>query len=150
MSEGISMKQRRTYLIVVLAMAVLPLVLSGCGGSSSSSEAEPASVVEQIEGTESYRITLSEHAAARLAIKTAAVEQGAGATVVPYGAVFYSPDGETWAYVNTAPLTFVRQPIVVDRIEGDRAILSKGPAVGTKVATVGVIELFGAESGIDQ
>jgi hypothetical protein len=28
-------------------------------------------------------------------------------------------------------------------------MLSKGPAAGSKVATAGVAELFGAESGID-
>jgi hypothetical protein len=149
MSEGISMKRHR-YSVVVVMMVVVSLLLSACGGTSSGPEAEAAASVEQVEGTDSYRITLSARAAERLDVQTAAVEEGAGGTVVPYAAVFYAPTGDTWAYVSTEPLTFVRQPIVVDRIEGDRAVLSEGPAVGTKVATVGVIELFGAESGIDQ
>jgi hypothetical protein len=63
--------------------------------------------------------------------------------------VLYEPDGKTWAYVSPKPLTFVRQAIVVDRIDGNQAVLSSGPALGTKVATVGVAELYGAESGID-
>ena len=44
----------------------------------------------------------------------------------------------------------VREKVVIDAIEGDRAFLSTGPAAGTKVATVGVAELFGAESGLGE
>jgi hypothetical protein len=132
--------------IVLLAVAIA----AGCGGSSDSGTAEPAAQVEEIARTDTSRVTLSPAAEKRLDIQTAVVTKRAGATVVPYAAVFYSPSGETWAYVSTKPRTFVREPIVVDRIEGDEAVLSDGPAAGTKVATVGVAELFGAESGIDQ
>lgn len=68
--------------------------------------------------------------------------------IIPYAAVLYDVHGETWAYTAPKPLEFVRAPIVVDYIEGDLAVLSEGPAVGTEIVTAGASELFGAESGI--
>jgi hypothetical protein len=70
--------------------------------------------------------------------------------VVPYAAVLYGVHGETWVYSNPEPLVYVRQPIVVDYIEGDVAVLSEGPQVGTAVVTVGAAELFGTETGVSK
>ena len=67
--------------------------------------------------------------------------------VVPHGAVVYDAQGKTWVYASPEPLVFVRQPIVIDYIEGDRAVLSDGPVAGTAVVMVGAAELFGAEHG---
>ena len=136
---------------IVAIAAVLPLLLTACGGSSSSEEeASGPATVELIEGTDLSRITLTARAAERLDIQTAAVQGSGAAKVIPYSAVLYSPTGETWAYVSSEPMTFMRYAIVVDRIDGNKAYLSKGPAAGAKVATVGVAELFGAESGLGQ
>lgn len=130
---------------------VLPLFLVACGGSSSSDEeASGPATVELIEGTNLSRVTLTEQAAQRLDIQTAAVAANGGGKVIPYSAVLYSPTGETWAYVSHEPMTFTRKAIVVDRIDGDKAFLSEGPAAGAKVATVGVAELYGAELGLGQ
>jgi hypothetical protein len=57
----------------------------------------------------------------------------------------YDPKGGTWTFTNPQPLVFVRHKIVVDRVEGDRVILSEGPPAGTVVVTVGAAELMGAE-----
>lgn len=65
--------------------------------------------------------------------------------VVPYGAVYYDAKGAPWIYVSTAPLTFERQRVGVSRIEGDLAVLTEGPPVGTPVVTVGAALLYGAE-----
>jgi hypothetical protein len=65
--------------------------------------------------------------------------------VVPYSAVYYDAKGDAWVYVSTEPLAFMRERITVDRVAGDLALLSNGPAVGTRVATVGVSLLYGAE-----
>jgi hypothetical protein len=70
--------------------------------------------------------------------------------VVPYEAVLYGVHGETWVYSNPEPLVYVRQPIVIDFIEGDLAFLSEGPEVGTAVVTVGAAELFGTETGVSK
>jgi hypothetical protein len=70
--------------------------------------------------------------------------------VVPYAAVLYGVHGETWVYTNPEPLVFVRSPITIDYIEGDLAILSEGPEVGTAVVTLGAAELFGTETGVSK
>lgn len=70
--------------------------------------------------------------------------------VVPYAAVIYDTTGQAWVYTNPEPLVFVREPITVDYIEGNRAILNEGPAVGTAVVTVGGSLLFGAETGVSK
>ena len=80
----------------------------------------------------------------------AAAKWYGGGKVIPYSAVLYSPTGETWAYVSSEPMTFTRRAIVIDRIDGNKAFLSEGPAAGAKVATVGVAELYGAELGLGQ
>jgi len=67
---------------------------------------------------------------------------------VPYSSVIYDLKGDAWAYTSPAPLTYVRDRIQIDFIEGDRAVLSQGPAAGTNVVTIGAAELFGAESGV--
>jgi hypothetical protein len=64
---------------------------------------------------------------------------------VPYSSIYYDAKGNAWVYVNTAPLTFERQRIVVNRVVGDTALLSEGPAVGTPVVTVGAALLYGTE-----
>jgi hypothetical protein len=65
--------------------------------------------------------------------------------VVPYAAVLYDAQGDTWVYTSASPLVFVRHRIKVDYIEGDRAVLLEGPAVGTTVVTIGAAELLGTE-----
>ena len=141
------MKQRHKNGWFVAVLLVFPLLMTACGGKSArEAVAEPAAV-EHVAGTDVYRITLTAETARRLEVRTAVVEQSGSETAIPYAAVFYSPTGEASAYVNSAPLTFVREPIVVDRIDGNRAFLSGGLAAGAKVATVGVSELHGIETG---
>ena len=65
--------------------------------------------------------------------------------VVPYSAVYYDASGAAWVYVNAKPLTYERQRIAVERVVGDRAVLSDGPPIGTPVVTVGAALLYGAE-----
>jgi multidrug efflux pump subunit AcrA (membrane-fusion protein) len=67
---------------------------------------------------------------------------------VPYSALLYDLDGTAWVYVSPEPLSFQRHEVVVDRIEGDIAVLSSGPPVGTEVVKTGATELFGVESGV--
>lgn len=65
--------------------------------------------------------------------------------VVPYSAVYYDAQGKTWVYVNPKPLVFERQQIVIERVVGDVAVISDGPAVDTDVVTTGAALLYGAE-----
>lgn len=134
-------------------LIVSGLLLSACAPVSEheSARAEPATV-EPIEGTDLLRVTLTVRAAERLDIQTASVEAAADAkhTIIPYAAVFYTANGDTWTYTSPEPLTFVRAPIVIEHIDGDLAFLSDGPPSGTAVVTRGAAELFGTETGVEE
>ena len=39
----------------------------------------------------------------------------------------------------------MRADVVVDRIDGDRVLLTEGPRPGSRVVTVGAAEVYGAE-----
>jgi hypothetical protein len=136
----------RNRLILIALLACVPLI--ACGRDSPDSAGEAPAEVESIEGSELSRVRLSERAAQRLGIETTAIEESSEGLAVPYGALLYDANGDTWAYVNPEDLVFVREPLVVDRIEGDVVLLSDGPEPGTMVVTVGVAELFGAETGV--
>ena len=69
-------------------------------------------------------------------------------SVIPYSAVIYGLNGETWTYINPESLTYMRHPITVDYIEGGQAFLTDGPPVGTSVVTVGAQMLYGADTGV--
>ncbi|WP_051325035.1 hypothetical protein [Candidatus Solirubrobacter pratensis] len=141
--------------VFVVAGALIGAVLLARGGSSpaASSPDEQPVKVSKIDGTSLSRIVLSKAAAGRLGVQTAVVTAPPGDAarkVVPYGAVLYDPDGKTFVYKSTSPLTYVRSPIAVSSIAGDRAILDAGPAAGTAVVTVGAAELLGAEYGVEE
>lgn len=70
--------------------------------------------------------------------------------VIPYAAVLYGVNGETWVYTNPERLSFVREAITIDFIERDQAYLLEGPEVGTAVVTLGAAELFGTETGVSK
>ena len=84
----------------------------------------------------------------RVAVRLAATGSGASKKVIAYSAVLYDTSGDAWVYTSTTPLTFVRQRVVIEKIDRGLAILQDGPDVGTKVVTVGGAELYGAESGV--
>lgn len=141
--------------IIRWTVPALMLVFLGplaCRDSSTHQMIQPAHV-EHIEGTELSRVTLTARAAERLDIQTDQVREmevtrsgeTAKRTVVPYASVLYDPQGETWVYTSPEHLVFVRQHVDIDYIEGDTAILSDGPPLGTTVVTVGVAELYGTE-----
>lgn len=136
----------------IAAAVAVSLSLSACAETSDSAEdaREPATL-EPVEGTDLQRVILTAQAAERLDVQTTEVREETLAgntlprTVIPYAAVIYDPEGQTWTYTNPEPLTYVRHRIRVDRIEDDVAVLFEGPPLGTAVVTVGVAELFGTE-----
>jgi hypothetical protein len=146
------MKQQRRRSAVpgpVLAVLAVSLVVNACGGKADKAAQAPV-VVEQVGGTNVNRVTLTSTAAKRLDIQTAAVRRDgkrADRRVIPYPAVLYDANGDTWTYTNPRPLVFVRQDISVDRIEGNSAVLSAGPPVGVAVVIVGADEIWGVEYG---
>ncbi|MGH3927093.1 MAG: hypothetical protein ACRDTT_30205 [Pseudonocardiaceae bacterium] len=129
-----------------MAPLIAALLLPACGEAVSDKHeiVEPATL-EQVEGTDLKRVTLTQRAAERLGIQTAPVETDGSRTVVPSAAVFVQPDGTLWVYTSPEPLVFVRHQISVEQDDGARTFLTNGPPPGTQVATVGVPELLGAE-----
>ena len=144
------MKHINRWLIIVLT--VVGLQLSACAPKATKAEFIPPSSLEVIEGSDIQRVILTEKAAERLDIQTSTVRDervnGVVRKVVPYAAVIYDLQGATWLYTNPAPFTFVRESITVDFIEGDRAVLTKGPSSGIEIVIVGVAELYGTETGV--
>ena len=143
---------KRWLIVTLLFLVVLPL--AACGGSAEPEDEEPA-YLEPFEGTDFNLVTLTERAAERLGIQSEEVaeeETGDGMKmVVPYSAVIYDLNGNTFAYLRNpgeGSLKFVRTPITVERIEGGQAILSAGPPLGSHIVTVGVAELYGADTGV--
>lgn len=65
--------------------------------------------------------------------------------VVPYSSLLYDGHGQTWVYTSPEALTYVREAVEIENIEGDQAFLLQGPEAGTKVVSVGAAELFGTE-----
>lgn len=132
--------------LVVAVLIFAGLLLSACGPRSNPVEFIPPSKLEPVEGTDLSRVILTEKAAERIGVETV---QASG-NEVPYAAVIYDIEGNTWVYTNPEPLTFVREPIVIDYIEGDTAILAQSLPANFNVVTVGVIELYGTETGVSK
>jgi hypothetical protein len=132
---------------IVVGTLLVTLLLPACGGTAEEDGAESPAAVEQIKGTELNRVTLTPEAAKRLDVQTATARSDGERTMIPYSAVLYDPDGQTWTYTSPKRLVFVREDIRVDRIDGDSAILAAGPSAGTTVVTVGADELWGVEYG---
>jgi len=127
-----------------IALLIMASLLAACGPKSTSVEKIEPFKLEVIEGSDFQRVILTEKAAQRLDIQTATVD----GNVIPYAAVLYGLNGETWTYTNPEPLVFVREPIVIDHIEGDSVVLSEGLDTGTAVVIIGAAELYGAEVGV--
>ena len=89
----------------------------------------------------------------RVFVKLVLSGGGTSRKVIPYAAVIYDVNGDTWVYTNLEPLVFIRESVSIDYIEGDLAFLaegSAGSAAGTQIVTVGGAELYGAETGVSK
>jgi len=132
---------------LVIMLVFAGFLLSACGGQVPvTGEKLAPSKLEPIEGSELSRVILTEKAAERVGIETVSVNRD----LVPYAAVIYDLEGNTWIYTNPEPLAFVRVPIAIDHIEGDTAVLSESLPSDLTVVTVGVAELYGTETGVSK
>ena len=143
------MKYQKTIFFFILV--ICGLVLSACGNNPTSAEKVEPITLEKIDDTRN-RLILTERAAERLDIQTAPVgettmDEGTY-LVVPYSAIIYDLTGGVWVYVNPAPLTYHREQVSVETIDGESVLLKDGPSVGTMVVTIGVPELYGSDTGV--
>lgn len=134
---------------VAVGAASLGLLVTGCSEvEEGTTEPYKASRVVDV-GQGLKRVTFTAEGARRLDLATASTVRSGKGTVVDYKALIYDGQGATWVYTAPGPLTYVRAPVVVDRVKGDQVFLSKGPPAGTRVVTVGAAEVFGAELDIE-
>jgi hypothetical protein len=121
-------------------------------GDATGTPAQPAGSAPKGANTELYYLINSANhglaAGQRVRVELALAGGGAQRKIIPYAAVIYDTSSQAWVYTTAAALTYVRHPITVEYIEGDRAILTDGPAASTPVVTVGGAELFGTEFGV--
>jgi hypothetical protein len=151
MRKGIAMTYSNASLALALAAAaaLLPAATSRAASPAEAAPHVKPARVEPIAGTNLRRVTLTDRAAQRLDVKTADVrEDPSGARVVPYSSIVYDNAGVPWIYTSPEPLVFVRRRVEVARIDGEDAHLKDGPPAGTRVAVIGVAQLYGAEKGI--
>jgi Tfp pilus assembly protein PilX len=142
---------------IVAALAAIPL-LAGCSAAAETAADDSPVKLKAVKGTDQFQVMLTPLAEKRLGVATDEVRAagpapaGAGSatatSTIPYAAVIYDSRGAAWTYTNSRPHTYVRAAITVDRIEGDLAMLTAGPGVGTAVVVVGAPELLGAEMQI--
>ena len=144
------MKHQKSILLFILV--IFGLALFACGSQSSSENKVEPIIVEKIDGTDLNKLILTESAEKRLDIQTTSISETLIEDdvylVVPYSTIIYDLQGEVWLYVNLAPLTYQREKVVVKTIDGNTVYLSDGPSIGTEVVTIGVAELYGADTGV--
>lgn len=143
------MKNINRWLIAILVLTTLSFW--SCQKDDNDHDFEPPSDVEEIEGSDFSRVTFTERAMERIGVQTAEIIEESHSPInkiVPYAALLYGTEGQTWIYTCPQPRVFVRSVVEVNRIEGDNVYLNYGPPIGTTVATVGVAEIYGAEMEI--
>jgi hypothetical protein len=130
---------------LLLVIAGLPLSACSEVEEATTSGYEPAKL-EPVKGSDDLkRVTFTAEGAKRIGLRTASVRRSGKHRVVPYEAVIYDPQGKIYVYTSSKPLSYLREKVMVDRVEGDRVLLSDGPPAGTEVVTVGAAEVYGAE-----
>jgi hypothetical protein len=137
----------------LIATVLLVLGAAGCSVATSATDGstERPAVVETIAGKSVKSVTLTEMAQKRVGVETTTIAAAPAGTVVPYQAVLYTPDGNTWVYTVTGQRQYVREQVTIANVAGNagnEAFLSAGPAAGTTIVKTGLIELYGAELGV--
>lgn len=147
--------RRASWLTAALAV-IAGLVLSGCSGTAVGSGAEKPAKVEAVSGAEAKKVVLTEQAVTRLGIETGTVAtatvtgaDGAPAdrTTVPYSALLYDVNGNTWVFEVVDQRSFLRKRVNVENIDDETVIMTSGPVAGTTIVTVGAAVLYGTELG---
>jgi multidrug efflux pump subunit AcrA (membrane-fusion protein) len=133
-------------LAAALALIAAGAALSGCTEvEATTSEGYEPATLNEVAGSELKQVTLTAEGAQRTGLRTAPVQRSGDRRAVPYTALIYDGEGKTFVYTAPKPLSFLRAAVAVDRIEGDRVLLTDGPAAGSRVVTTGAAEVYGTE-----
>jgi hypothetical protein len=138
---------RRAVLGCVVAIAVA--TSAGCAEieSVTAEPYEPAAL-ESTGPDQPARVILTEEAVDRVALQTTEVKVVGKDLTVDHAALIFDKAGKPWVFTVVGPRTYVRAAVTIKEVQDNVVILSAGPPAGTQVATVGAIELWGAELGI--
>jgi hypothetical protein len=132
-----------------LAVLSLTLLIGGCAEiDEEETETYQPAHLQPVEDSKLKVVTFTPLAAEQVQLKTEKATRQDRHTVVSHEALIYDGMGEPWVYTVTKPLTYLRAPIVVDRVDDGRVLISRGLASGTEVVTVGATEVYGAELNI--
>jgi hypothetical protein len=138
-------------LALALTAGAVALALAGCTQVEEFESKSSPTSVKPLKGQDDIQqVTFTADAARRAGLRTATVRGSAGHTSIPYAALIYNAEGDTYTYVSRKPLVFVRVPIGVDHIAHGRVLLRRGPTAGTPVVTTGAAEVYSAEFGVEE
>jgi hypothetical protein len=143
-------RQSRT-IALALVMGSLTLPLAACTQVEESESTYSPTSVKPVKGQDDIQqVTFTAEAAQRAGVRTATVRPSGLRTSIPYAALIYNEEGDTYTYVSPKPLVYVREAIDVDHIAGGRVVLRHGPRTGTTVVTTGAAEVYSAEFGVEE
>jgi hypothetical protein len=146
MRLGFRRRRRSAHVLrSVLALLVAGIVLAGCQEVPSNLVKSEPFELEAVKGTDLNRVKIADKVAARIDLQTTEVRRNGKQLVVPHEALIYNPFGQVFVYTRPEPRTYLRAPVTVNRVSGNQVILSKGPAAGTTIVTVGAAELLATE-----
>lgn len=135
---------RPAIALVAVLLAVAP---AACKQAEAvEQEHYQASKITPAKDGEHPTVTITKLAAEQVGLETAPVKRSKGKTTIPYASVLYDADGgQPYVYVNTKGLSFVREDVTIEDIDGETVVVSKAPEPGTRVVTVGLPQIHGAE-----
>ena len=129
----------------VLALVAPVLGLSACSEVEENVRETYPYKSEPVKGTGLSRVTMADETAGLIPVKTISVRQDGRRKIVPHSALIYNPDGDAFVYRKPKPQTYIRAPVEVAEVVGDRAVLSDGPPAGATIVTMGAAELLATE-----
>ena len=146
------MRRVERSIAIALTLGSLSVALSACTQVEESESTYESTHLTPIPGSKDIQqVTFTAEAARRDGLQTARVLRRSGqGLAIPYAALIYNGEGDTFTYVSPRPLVYVRTPIRVERIAGDRVLLTQGPPAGTAVVTTGASEVYIAEFGVEE
>ena len=125
-----------------VVMALLALAPAACK-QAEAVEVEHYQASKISPGEHGHpNVTLTKLAAEQISLETTPIEDNR----VPYASVLYdAAGGQPYVFVNSEGLTYHREDVTIEKIKGDTVVLGDGPEAGTRVVTVGVPQIHGAE-----
>jgi len=73
---------------------------------------------------------------------------GAEVLTVPAAALVRDVHGGAWVYVRRSERRYARARVEIERVDGEWAVLARGPETGSAVVVAGAAELYGTEFGV--